>query len=191
MTNTEQLPEMNGVTFISDKSDLRLSGVPGIKGGILRFVNGSFYSEDQNLIKVLRSYIKNKPHVSQLMREIDMSQAAKVIHAFEQQNLSRHRAVKGGFTGAQQNEMLRTSEAGKAMAMDEAIAQNMSPETGVEMHDQIDKAMQVTEDSAQIVKDGTGFTPDPGVVAANAAKDAEVKETVKTVTNLLKLPGQD
>ena len=191
MTNTESQPsDLTGVTFISDKPQLRLCGVPGVKENMLRFVNGSFYTENTSLIEFLRKYIKNKPQISKLIREIDMSQAAKVVHAFEQESLNRHRAVKGGFTAGMQQEMLRTSEAGKAMAMDEAVANNLNPEAGVEMAEQIGNAMQVTEESSQIVKDGAGFIPDPAVVAANAAKDVKVAEEVKNVTNLLKLPGQ-
>lgn len=181
MSNESQ--ELQGVTFISEKPSLKLSGVKNAPKGVVQFVNGSFYTEDQVLIKTLRNFIQTKPAVSQLVRELDLAQAAKVVAAFEQKLLRQNQAVKGSMNSAVQQQMLGT-DAGKALAMNEAVANNLPPEAGEELADQMKGAMQLTENSQETVQNNDGFIPDPEAVAKQDAESQERDAAVQTLLNV-------
>lgn len=145
-------------TYTSSAPSLKIPGDPTIQ-----FVNGTFDTDEEDVVKYLDGLIETRPNISQLVRKLDREAAEKIALA--------HQATVQANKGMVDSSNLAESNSATA----EMLARDK------QLHglktDQVEGDLQLTESGAgKVVTDnGDGFIPTPTPATSATTETAPVE----------------
>lgn len=166
---------MSVVTYVSPSAPFFTMNVPigeKLKKNI-KFINKELHldsKKDAKLISVLDDMIETTPNISQVISKVDPEEAAALARAHRQQMARMRGTVQGPITSADTAQQTRARMAERDANL---VRDGADPSDVAAMHEEIDKGLELTEDSSDKVEpeDRDGFVPNEQPAAPVAEPD--------------------